>query len=98
MSLSSVFFKSGQKIALIIERGTVPVSNEMLIIVVMVGRSVGKISIKNPAVIGTKAHDFLRLLLINLDTSSSVACLNVFKEISEDLLSEILVEIISVQL
>ena len=61
----------------------------MLIIFVMVGSSVGKISIKNPAGIGSKAHDFLVLLLLILFTSSSVADLNVSKEISEDLLSEI---------
>ena len=64
----------------------------------IVGSSVGKISIKNPAGIGSKAHDFLGLLLIILNTSSSVAGLKVSKEISEDLMSEIPVKLISVQL
>ena len=61
----------------------------MLIIFVIVGSSVGKMSIKNPAGIGSKAHDFLGLLLIILDTSSSVAGLKVSKEISEDLITYI---------
>ena len=88
--MSSVsFFKSGLTIAFFVERDTVPVSSEMLIIFVMVGSSVGKISIKNPAGIGSKAHDSLGLLIIILNTSSSVAGLNVSKEISEDLMSEI---------
>ena len=69
----------------------------MLIIFVIVGSSVGKISIKNPAGIGSKAHDFLGLLLIILNTSSSVAGLKVSNEISEDLMSEIPVKLISVQ-
>ena len=95
MSLSSVnCFKSGMTIAFFVEHGTVPVSNEMLIIFVVVGSIVGEISIKNPAGIGSKAHDFLGFLLIILDTSSSVAGLNVSKEISEYLLSEIHVEIV----
>ena len=55
-------------------------------------------SIKNPAGIRSKVHDFSELSLIILDTSSSVAGLNVSKETSEDLLSEIPVETISVQL
>ena len=70
----------------------------MLIIFVIVGSSVGKISIQNPAGIGSKAHDFLGLLLIILNTSSSVAGLKVSKEISEHLMSEIPVKLISVQL
>ena len=70
----------------------------MLIIFVIVGSSVDKISIKNPAGIGFKAHDFLGLLLKILNTSSSVAGLKVSKEICEDLMSEIPVKLISVQL
>ena len=98
MSLSSVsFFKSGLTIAFFIERGTAPGSNKMVIFFVMVGRSVDKISIKNPAGIGSRTHDFFGILLIILDTSSSAAGLNVSKEISEDLLSDI-PEIISVHL
>ena len=81
-----------------IELGTVPVSSEMVIIFVMVSSSVGRISIKNPAGIGSKAHDFLGLLLIILNTSSSVAGLKVSKEILEHLLSEIPVKLISEQL
>ena len=38
----------------------------MLIIFVIVGSSVGKISIKNPAGIGSKAHDFLGLFLMSI--------------------------------
>ena len=51
-------------IAFSIERGTVPVSSEILKKFAMVGSSVGKISIKNPAGIGSKAHDFLGRLLV----------------------------------
>ena len=81
--MSSVsFFKSGLTITFFIERGAVPVSSEMLIIVVMVGSSVGKISIKNPAGIGSKPHDLLGLLLIFLNTSFSVAlCPNTYQKI-----------------
>ena len=38
----------------------------MLIIFVIVGSSVGKISSKNPAGIGSKAHDFFRTFANNL--------------------------------
>ena len=51
----------------------------MLIIFVIVGSSVGKISIKNPAGIESKTHDFLGLLLIILNTSFSVAGLKMSK-------------------
>ena len=70
----------------------------MFIIFVIDGSSVGKISIKNSAVIRSKTHDFLGFLLIILNTSSSVVGLKVSQELSEDLMSEIPVKVISVQL
>ena len=66
MSLSNVFFTSGLTITILIERGTVPASNEMWIIFVTVGSSVD--IFKNPVAIASKAHDFLGFLLITLET------------------------------
>ena len=66
------FLRRGDKIALFIGRGTSPLSKEQLKIFVMTGTKSEKHSLSKLEGIGSREHDVLAILVINLLSSTVV--------------------------
>ena len=66
------FLRRGDKIALFIGRGTSPLSKEQLTIFVMIGTKSEKHNLSKLEGIGSREHDFLAILVINLLSSTVV--------------------------
>ena len=62
--------------ALFIGRGTSPLSKEQLTIFVMIGTKSEKHNLSKLEGIGSRGHDFLAILVINLLSSTAVVSLN----------------------
>ena len=70
------FLRRGDKIALFIGKGTSPLSKERLTIFVMIGTKSEKHNLSKLEGIGSREHDFLAILVINLLSSTAVIALN----------------------
>ena len=70
------FLRRGDKIALFIGRRTSPLSKEQLTIFVMIGTKSEKHNLSKLEGIGSRRHDFLVILVINLLSSTAVVGLN----------------------
>ena len=70
------FLRRGDKIALFIGRGTSPLSKEQLTIFVMIGTKSEKQNLSKLEGIGSREHDFLAILVINLLGSTAGVALN----------------------
>jgi len=70
------FLRRGDKIALFIGRGTSPLSKEQLTIFVMIGTKSEKHNLRKLEGIGSREHDFIAILVIDLLSSTAVVALN----------------------
>ena len=73
------FLRRGDKIALFIGRGTSPLSKEQLTIFVIFGTKSEKHNSSKLEGIGSKEHDFLATLVINLLSLTAVGRLELVK-------------------